>query len=163
MNNKWIAIFIVFYASLSSCGTHGRIKGYEFSTSKNKVNRAIKIFYTIYPNFLIPERDRQKLWHYEPYSSDTNKVSAYARVANSDSVSFYFYDTNSKILYWSFFENHNDDWMKNNCTLGLVSIFEPKKIEKFDADLTSTEKELYLKNFELRVISKIDSVLAHSN
>jgi hypothetical protein len=40
-------------------------------------------------------------------------------------------------------------------------VFESKKIEKFDVDLTSDKREFYLNNFELKVLSKIDSVLTH--
>ena len=159
VKSKLILILFIHIITFISCGTHGRIKGYEFSTSKKNVNSAIKSFYFIYPSFQIPASDRQKLWHYEPYSSDSNKVSAYARIANSDSVSFYFYDKITGNLYWTLFENHSDDWMRNNCTLGLISVFVPNEIEKFEADLSSDQRDNLLKDFENRIMSKIDSIL----
>lgn len=156
---KKIAITGVFsfavFSFLATAGTHGKIKGYEFDYSKKEVNSAIQTFYHENSEYIVPEEFEDYIWHY----GAKNTSDSWIIEANADSVSFHFFDSKNKTIFWTSFSGHSDEWYDNECELALIGYVQIGNVWIMNESLNKSEKKRVEKYFEEAILEKIEKIL----
>lgn len=135
---------------ISTAGTHGRMKQYEFNCSKDELRKSILSYFDNHQNVGLPD----SLLRHKQYA----KVER----LDSDSINFYFYlpYKNEKIIYWTKFSGSTDNWDRKPTLLSLIGVLtgDQYKLKTKDSVSYKQRHELALV-FEREVISKLQEDL----
>ncbi|MFB2120392.1 hypothetical protein [Parapedobacter sp. 2B3] len=135
---------------ISTAGTHGRMKQYEFNCSKDELRKSILNYFDNHQNVRLPD----SLLRYKQYV----KVER----LDSDSINFYFYlpYENEKIIYWTKFSGSTDNWDRKPTLLMLIGVLtgDQYRLQTKDSVSHKQRHELALV-LEREVISKLQENL----
>ncbi len=139
---------------ISTAGTHGRMKQYEFDCSKDELRKSILNYFDTHEDAKVPDSLAEYTQYYK------------VRRLDSDSSNFYFYlpYDNKKIIYWSKFSGNTDNWDRDPTQLMLIGvrIGDQYTLQTKDSLSYKERRDLALV-FEREVIRKLQQDIGMSS